>query len=1000
MLRRTPLVGRHDLLTALTAALDAASRGRGSAHVLIGDGGIGKTRLADAVAAAAAERSFTKLIGRAYPVEQGVPYALVADAALSTIRAMPPSVLEVLSRGGVADLAALFPAWRPDGVTPISGDAGAVKARMHDTFATFLQRLAGRNPVLLIADNLHWADPSSLELLHFVARHVGKHPIVLLGTWNSAWTESVDSMVQWEQSLRSIGVLTTYDVEPLDVRECAEFLTRLCGVEASLVGDAAAWLHARTGGNPYFLEELVSALRANGRLGSDGTGWSGWSASPIELPRTIRDALRARLSRLDPNAQRVVTLAAVIGTEVPHQLLERIVEMPDEVLLNALGELRRERVLVEHSEARSLAYLFTHPLLREVLLDALPMAQRRTMHARIAEVLAADQGAAAPSIELLAVHYLLADAPSQHAVAAQTLLQAGEAALRRGAVREAVEFLDAAVRRADAGATSALQAACRDAAARAQVQRGAHQEAVALWTAARAVVEAMPDPARVAAIDRRVSDALARGGDLPGALEAQARGLAVAEIAGDDRAITALRLARASLLLDIGRGEEAEAEASEALTVAQRIDDPRLLARVHHELQMIAIYRGPRDAADGHAARAKAYAEGTDDAAVLWNITWGMAMHAGLTGDAQGTARHLAAASAIAERTRSPLHRLWTAEVEIEYRSGIGDWSGALALADETIRGARDFSQGALLPRLLVWSALVRLGRGDFAIAKEQIDEAWALAGAGDPAGTRPVAVHVVIPAHVGRAAWHLARTEYAEALRIAEAGLALADRTGYVAWAIHRLMPIAAEASLWIRDWERAAHYGTRLRETGARLGHPLALAWSDACSALSRMLQGDKAGAVAQLRAASDALDAIPFVEHGARLRRKLADAYNDSGDSASAVVELRRVHDSFDRLGAVPALTETRDKLRQLGVRPPPRRGETSGAGALTARELEIARMVAARRSNKEIAAAVDISPRTVSTHLSNIFAKLGVGSRGELTDRVRQGDLGAEDPSGRS
>jgi len=295
----------------------------------------------------------------------------------------------------------------------------------------------------------------------------------------------------------------------------------------------------------------------------------------------------------------------------------------------------------------------------------------------------------------------------------------------------------------------------------------------------------------------------------------------------------------------------------------------------------------------------------------------------------------------------------------------------------------------------LVWSALVRLGRGEFSLAQAQIDEAWALAGLEEVTTQAPLAVHVVIPAHVGRASWHLARNEYAEALRIGEAGLAIADRTGYVAWAIHRLMPIVAEASLWIRDWDRAERYGGRLREAGERLGHPLALAWADACAALMRMLQGDKAGAVAQLRAASDALDAIPFVEHGARLRRKLADACHDSGDTAGAVVELRRVHETFARLGAVPALTETREKLRLLGVRPPTRRGEASGAGALTARELEIARLVAARRTNKEIAAAVDISPRTVSTHLSNIFAKLEVASRGELTDRVRRGDLGTAD-----
>ena len=161
-----------------------------------------------------------------------------------------------------------------------------------------------------------------------------------------------------------------------------------------------------------------------------------------------------------------------------------------------------------------------------------------------------------------------------------------------------------------------------------------------------------------------------------------------------------------------------------------------------------------------------------------------------------------------------------------------------------------------------------------------------------------------------------------------------------------------------------------------------------SEACFALIRFLKGDKAGAIAQLRRAADALDAIPFVEHATRLRRKLADAHNDSGDPNAAIIELRRVHATFARLRAGPALEEVRAKLRELGSRPPSRTPLAgSGAGTLTARELEIAQLVAARRSNKQIGAALGISARTVGTHLSNIFGKVGVDSRVALADQLR-------------
>jgi DNA-binding CsgD family transcriptional regulator len=132
------------------------------------------------------------------------------------------------------------------------------------------------------------------------------------------------------------------------------------------------------------------------------------------------------------------------------------------------------------------------------------------------------------------------------------------------------------------------------------------------------------------------------------------------------------------------------------------------------------------------------------------------------------------------------------------------------------------------------------------------------------------------------------------------------------------------------------------------------------------------------------------VPVVADAARVRRQLARVLAMTGDHEGATHELRAVHDVFVRLGAERELILARKQLRDLGARPPAR-STTSGAEGLTSRELEIVRLVAARKSNKEIGRALDISPRTVSTHLTNIFTKLGVGSRGELADFVRERGL---------
>jgi DNA-binding CsgD family transcriptional regulator len=137
-------------------------------------------------------------------------------------------------------------------------------------------------------------------------------------------------------------------------------------------------------------------------------------------------------------------------------------------------------------------------------------------------------------------------------------------------------------------------------------------------------------------------------------------------------------------------------------------------------------------------------------------------------------------------------------------------------------------------------------------------------------------------------------------------------------------------------------------------------------------------------------DQLEALPFPPQAARIRRRLAGAFLEVGDRDEAMRQLRKSHDIFARLGATVELDGTREEMRELGLRPPPK-AVTEGVGGLTGREIEIARMVAARKSNKEIGGALQISARTVSTHLSNIFAKLSVGSRGELADYVRERGL---------
>lgn len=991
--KQLPLVGREAVLALLSAALDDARRGSGSTHMLAGEGGVGKTRLSLTVQAMAAAHGFETILGRAYPVETGIPYAMFADAFVPVLRQLGPAALQTLSRGSTAELATLFPVLASESGPGHSGARSAateLKPRLLDAFAQVLQRLARRAPLLVVLENLQWADPSSFDLLHYIARSARDHPLLLLCTYNDSQRDANRMLRTTEESLQSLGALERHLLPPLSAPQVEELLCRAYDTPAVVVADFARSLHARTRGNPFFIEETLKALTQVGSLRYNGERWSGWDAERLELPRSIRDALRARFDRLSETARELVVLASVVGSQTPHALLESLSGVNGEPMLVAVDELLHERVFVETQAGEHLAYEFTHPMMQEVLYAELSRARVRQLHGLIADRLEALYGdRAAENADALAVHFRRADQPEQAARACRYLTAAGRSALARGANREAADALRAALVIAERGDDAHMRDELLDQLARALNRLGDYAGAAALWSEALTRAKHVGDDRRLAHLERRLGVAALRRGSPEDALQHHDRGLECAIAAGDEGLAASLRLARSSALLEIGRGDDAARDLLAALAVAESGGEPRLLARAHQALQALAVWRGPSDDARRHGVLALGYATAADDPAGQWAAHWTTAMHAGLTGDAAGTAQHLSEANRIANDLRSPVLRLWNADIEIEYRSGVGEWDAALSLAERSILDARAFGQRTLLPRLLVWSALVHLGRGNDERGKAQVDEAWHLSGADRATGNAAVNVHTVVPAHVGLASWHLHRQQYRMALRVAEAGLALAERTGYTAWSMHRLMPLVAEASLWVQDWERAERYGALLQITATQLGHPLGLAWSEACFALIRFLKGDKAGAIAQLRQAADALDAIPFVEHATRLRRKLADAHNDSGDPDAAIVELRRVHATFARLRAQPALEEVRAKLRELGSRPPSRAPLAgSGASALTARELEIVTLVAKSRSNKQIGTDLGISERTVGTHLTNIFGKVGVGSRMALADHLRE------------
>src|SRR5437868_3724254 len=308
----TPLIGRAADLSLLSKSLDEAGKGAGRTVFIVGEGGIGKTRLAAALADRARRKGWMVVSGRAYPVETGVPYAVFSDALLPVLRSMDPSQLSVLTRGGAADFAQMFPnlpATLDKSRQSSGADPSEIKARLLWNFSQFLARLSSRQPLFILLENLQWADASSLELLHFVARQIESERLFLLATYNDGERDANPVLRTTEQSLTRLGVLTVHKLAPLSHGEVEELVARMFAVDRTTTGHFTSLLYGWTRGNPFFVEETLKSLVESHTLSRSDARWTGWEVERLQLPATIRDVLKERVEKLSPNARSLANLA-------------------------------------------------------------------------------------------------------------------------------------------------------------------------------------------------------------------------------------------------------------------------------------------------------------------------------------------------------------------------------------------------------------------------------------------------------------------------------------------------------------------------------------------------------------------------------------------------------------------------------------------------------------------------------------------------------------------
>jgi DNA-binding NarL/FixJ family response regulator len=959
-----PLVGREREQATLRAALDAALTGRGSLVLIGGEAGIGKTALAEWLCGEAADRGALVLVGRCYDLSETPPYG---------------PWLEVIAQ---------YPAGAPDlpPVPAVMTDrealaAVASQAALFDRVIGWFAAVAAVRPLVLLLDDLHWADPASLDLLRLLARRAPALRLLLLVTYRS------DELTRRHPLYALLPVLEreTRAIR-LDLRRWnADAVRAVVADRYALVeGDAArlvAWLVGRAEGNAFFATQLLRALEDERVLLQTPEGWVLGDLGRVGLSTALRQVLDARLARLGDEAQQLLALAAVIGQDVPLALWATVAETDEDGLLDTIERAVEAHLLTEVADGGAMR--FAHALIREALYASLLATRRRRVHRRVAEALVATANADAD-----AVAYHFRQAGDARAVA--WLVTAGERALRAYAWVTTAARYEAALALLDVGEATAgergwllyrlgrmrrftdlaqalgyyeeawrlaEEAGDHALAATALCDLGVIRWSLGVWVrgledlaAGVEALEALP-PAERARLNRL--DALSSAADT-----SARRGTLISGLANMGRYAEALAMGASYLARTLaptpggGRGASAYADAQygqgKALAMLGRSEEARVafaLARgayrtVEHffllgttaasELQLVQLTYRPewleereRLAQEGEQALARARDAG------ITQIPQSYARLPLLVLEGRWTEAHdVVSAGAFPNPS---FEQFATALLGLLARE-----QGKSAIAWAMVRAALPQGQGtepgeALIPEALLFqrlAALLALDAGDLPTTQDWLAAhdrwlAWSSAVLGKAEG------------HLGWAAYHRAAGDLATAHQHAEAALEDSSdpRQPLALLAAHRLLG----------ELDTAA---------------------------------GQHEAATAHLDAALSLADACAAPYERALTLLAVAELHSAESQPDQASIALAEARALLVPLDARPALA----RADALAAPPPPVPATPAALPfGLTAREAEVLALVAAGLSDAAVAERLFLSRFTVKAHMRAVYGKLGTSSR---------------------
>ncbi len=954
------LVGRAEPLAFLEDELERAAAGEFRCVLVLGEPGVGKTRLAGELVARHPETT-TGLAARAHPLGATTAFGVWAEALERHLRSLPPEEVERLCAGFLDDLARLLRSVAA--VRGRSPEHEPPRGRLLEGLAVVLANLAVDRPVVIVVDDVHLADPSSLETLHYLAYSCADARLLVVATARPAELGAQPMAGDVLLGLEQEGLLRRLSLGPLrsdDLRDLAQ----------AVVGDRVPnafveWLAERSQGYPLYAIELVRAVLEEG---------ADLSAPVLRrLPEALSERVANWLRQLDEPAVGLLELLAVLGRRVELRSLVALSGRAPDELAGIVERLVRARLVTEEERGLELVYEITHTLIQESIYQGIGAARRRGLHRQVGRGLfsAGRLGEAAP--------HFVRSATAGDTEAVAVLRDAVGEAEQRQAYHESLAILGALVELLPPGDPQwgdVVDALSPD--AQWVVDHRADTDAALGIPALRAMdqaLEGLDDPARRAPVKLRLANFLAWGtGDLD---EAEAVGHQARELFQAAKDVKGELFARHELAFIAGlRGDvrTLQTEARRVAEEARAAGEEAVLRRALRTVAMNGVVYGRFE--EGRAAHEE-LAEGArrqGDAHVeAVNLTFSAISLA-----AQGRVGEAERVIARAKRANPR----WQESGLAEYQTVLPWLAGDYTLTVERGRAALAAAPGGLSRRRalgVVFPALAALDMGEVAEAERFLSVGRAAYGQRDW-------YHYSDLVKLGEAVWAFRQgrgNEGASLLRLAVTALLDKD--------VAPTAPAFLQIPEWADQPDLAARAADALEQRFRETGGEIARAYARLGRAWAAAAHGDNREAAA---AAAEAVDLLSGLETRGFLAcaLELLGRVRVDDDRAGAVDALERAAATFDACGAAWRRDVVVERLGGLGSRGRRAAAAALGPASLTARERDVARLAAQGYSARQIGERLFIGARTVEGHLARAYAKLGVASKVELARRA--GELGLD------